>query len=129
MPRDHTSNPTAAPLGLSVSRTFLDFIEPIWDEVSHEPAARDGLLTMGLLTWNAIVFADVAGDRELLDQIDARMPRGTGGPRLIVDLLLARKRESFAEHHWLVRDCGVFERDGETRLRVEAGEPPKPIRS
>lgn len=128
MPRQAAPSPADSPLGISVSQTFLEFLQPIWQEVSHDPRAREGILQVGLLTWNAVALADLRGDKKWLEQIDARLPPGSGGERAVFEFLLERKRRDFAEHAWLVSDCGLFERDGEMRLRVEASGLPDEAR-
>lgn len=114
------------PPGTSLSATFLEFLGDEWVSVSDHPAARDGLLKVGTLVWNAVVFADHCGNPRWLDEVRARV---AGEPsRALPEMLVARKRTRFDEHRWLIRDCSLIERDGAMRLRVEAGDPGSVVR-
>ncbi|MFO1055121.1 MAG: hypothetical protein U1F36_23130 [Planctomycetota bacterium] len=118
---NEATSPAVAP-GVSVSRTFLEFLGPMWEGVADQPEALRALLRNGLLVWNAVVMADHGGEPKWLNAIRERI--GGRHEGLLIEALVARKRENFDAHHWLVRDCSTFERDGELRLCVEAGNPP-----
>jgi hypothetical protein len=117
------SSPAAAEpeqgLGISVSRTFADFLQPVLDEAGDDAAARSAALMVGMAVWNCVVLEVTGGGGQYLEDMLSRV---AGRPEAaLVEMLLARKRERFAEHLWLVGDSEFFEGDaGELRLWVEA---------
>lgn len=107
-----------------ISETFLDFASPVLGDGSEEP--RDSqlgdALRVAFSIWNAVVYADVLDDQHFLDEIRA----ATGGQletAAIIELLIARKRELFADDPRLIGQWDVFLRDGALRLRADARDP------
>lgn len=108
------------PLGVSVSATFLAFVQPMLGDVGANEAARAALLQLATLAWNVVVFADDRGDASALVACRARLQ--DTGEESPFEWLVARRRSAFAAHRWLVRDSSfVVDAAGQLRLRVEAG--------
>lgn len=109
------------------SATFLAFAKPAFDRKHIQPETPTGetLLRTCWAVWNAVVFADIGGEPDHLEQL--RDPANVSpASRILIDWLAERKRTHFAAERWLVGDCTLKQVRGEWRLRIEARAAPIP---
>ncbi len=107
-----------------ISATFLEFLAPIM-EVMNDPdddQETERILMLGYVVWNAVVYADAAGDKKplaALHKVTTEAPH----TRPLIDRLIERKRTQYAQDHRLIGKYELKTVDGEVRLRVEARSP------
>ena len=107
-----------------ISETFLEFAEPLWAPLG--PAATEEeweqALQIAFTVWNSLVF-DVAQQSqrgvEQLRELASQEP----GVGLLVERLIARKQNLFADDQRLIGKYGLHRRQGELRLWAEARQP------
>jgi len=106
------------------SDTFLQFAAPLLD--AFEPIVTEAQMEQPLkiawTVWNAVIYADAAGNSRHLDGVRASMDRDSESKQL-VEALIDRKRTLFDDDHRLIGEYKLFRRDGEIRLRAEARDP------
>jgi hypothetical protein len=107
-----------------ISDTLLRFAEPILDdlEVDATEAEMEPVLMVAWMAWNAVVYADAVGERDLLDQFQAAMAEEPELKRF-ADLLIDRKRTFFGDDERVIGEYKLYRKDGEIRLRAEARDP------
>ena len=91
-----------------ISETFLDFTSPIMNDLPSELAehrARQAL-QVSFTVWNAVIFADVLNDHGYIDQI-RHLTAGNPEAGLLVEQMIARKRELFANDERMIGDWEV----------------------
>ena len=107
-----------------ISDTFLQFAEPLL--VAFGPNVTESQMEQPLMiawtVWNAVVYADVGGNNQMLENVRASMGHD---PQLksFVESLIDRKRKVFGDDHRLIGEYKLFRKDGEIRLRAEARDP------
>ena len=110
-----TVTPAPIPPEPSVSKTFLDYVEPMLANLVDKPDEQKDYLATCQMVWNAVVLANCDRVEWLAALEDIDQPY-----RAAVEKLIDRKHAQFADHLWLVWDYELLHRDGEPRLRVEA---------
>jgi hypothetical protein len=107
-----------------ISDTLLRFAEPILDdlEVDATEAEMEPVLMVAWMAWNAVVYADAVGERDLLEQFQAAMAEEPELKRF-ADLLIDRKRTLFGDDERVIGEYKLYRKDGEIRLRAEARDP------
>lgn len=128
LPRPGDVPPAAAsasrderPLGVSVSATFLAFLQPF---LGDDAAAQDAALRIGMLAWNGVLLEEDAGDPSTLAACRERLA-AQGDPALF-EWVVGWRRRAFAAHRWLIVHCEFFvDAAGQRRLRVGAGNGPR----
>lgn len=107
-----------------ISETFLLFASTILpDPTPAIPLQRvEEALRVAHTVWNTVIFADVHGDRSHLHQIRAAT---AGKPELVVIMehLITRKREHFADDERLIGLWEVTETKDGFNVRAEARDP------
>ena len=107
-----------------ISDTFLQFAKPLLDAVG--PSLTEAQMASPLMitwtVWNAVVFADAAGDKQMLEKVRESMEHD---PQLagFVEFLIDRKRMLFGDDQRLIGEYKLFRKDGEIRLHAEARAP------
>src|SRR5262252_4264980 len=94
-----------------ISEIFLTFAAPL-------------LLSLASTVWNAMVLADVQGDRHHLDRLREAVQHAPGGLTL-VNQLVERKRTLFGQDNYCIGAYKVTRQAGEIRLWAEARTVPQ----
>ena len=110
-----------------ISATFLHFAEPLLEILGPAATQRQMQepLQLAFTVWNAVVYADAAGNRYFLDALrdltgsDQQMAAFVSG-------LIVRKRSLFGDDHRLIGEYKLSCQDGEIRLWAEARDPHTP---
>jgi hypothetical protein len=110
-------------LTVSVSGTFLKFIDPLLSELGYpDPKTPefDHVLKIGWSVWNAVVKNDLEGDTSFLSKLHEAIP----APFLVTtEMLMARKRRLFSKEQFLLGICEARRKpDGSYTLYAEARE-------
>ena len=107
-----------------ISDTLLRFADPILDVLGPDitEAEMERVLMVAWMAWNAVVYADVVGKRDLLDQFYTAMALEPELKRF-AELLIDRKRTLFGDDERLIGEYKLYRKDGEIRLRAEARDP------
>jgi len=107
-----------------ISDTFLQFAEPLLDAFGPNltEAQMEQPLMIAWTVWNAVVYADAGGNKQMLEKVRASMKHD---PQLkgFVEFLIDRKRLVFGDDPRLIGEYKLFRKDGEIRLRAEARDP------
>lgn len=107
-----------------ISDTFLQFSEPLLDAFGPNAteAQMEQPLKIAWTVWNAVVYADAGGNKQMLDKVRSSMAHD---PQLkgFVEFLIDRKRMVFGDDPRLIGEYKLFRKDGEIRLRAEARDP------
>jgi len=115
----HTAYPNR-----KISETFLHFAAPVLHDLpseAPEQRAREAL-QVSFTAWNAVVFADVLNDHRHLDEI-RRLTADKPDSALLMERLIARKRELFADDERLIGTWGVTRTEDDINLRADARDP------
>jgi hypothetical protein len=118
------SKPTVKHPDHKISDAFLQFAEPLLE--AFGPNATEAQMEQPLMiawtVWNAVVYADAGGNKQMLDRVRASMGHA---PQLkgFVEFLIDRKRMVFSDDHRLIGEYNLFRKYGEIRLRAEARDP------
>lgn len=104
------------PEGTRFSATFLDYVDPVLQEVVELPEVREQTLQLAQMVWNAVVLDETRGTDEWVRQV--REPLAGHPSLVLIDFLVDRKRQHFGAHRWLVGHAELFERDDGVSLRV-----------
>jgi hypothetical protein len=103
---------------------MLEFIAPFTEimDGAGTQAQWETALEIGFTVWNAVVFHDAVGDAQYLERM---LGDSKGNPihRIVVEQLVARKRDLFAADHRLIGNYRVRIQDGEVYLWAEARDP------
>jgi len=86
-----------------------------------EQRAREAL-EVSYTAWNAVVFADVLNDPRHLDYI-RRLTADKPEVALLMEQLIARKRELFADDERLIGSWEVTRTEDGINLRADARDP------
>ena len=107
-----------------ISETFLEFAEPLL--VPHGPnlteAQMEEPLKIAWTVWNAVVYADAGGKRQILDQVRASSASNRQ-VQWLIESLIERKRKLFKEDWRIIGEYTLFRDRNEIRLRAEARDP------
>ena len=110
-------------LDKKISEVFLDFIEPVLSEMGCPvPGSKefDDALKVGWTIWNAVVKADVDGDRSFLDSLSVLVPKPYS---VLTDFLVERKRNKYSSYTYLLGNYETRKKpDGSFSLFAEARE-------
>ena len=107
-----------------ISETFLDFAGPIIQDLPSEAPehrARQAL-QVAFAAWNAVIFADVLKDSGYIDQI-RHLTAGNPEAGLLVEQMMARKREFFADDERMIGDWEVTRTADGINVRADARDP------
>jgi len=107
-----------------ISETFLDFASPTMNDLPSEAAehrARQAL-QVSFTVWNAVIFADVLNDHGYIDQI-RHLTAGNPEAGLLVEQMIARKRELFADDERMIGDWEVTRTEDGINVRADARDP------
>ena len=102
-----------------ISDTLLRFAEPILDdlEAAATEAEMEPVLMVAWMAWNSVVYADVVGKRDSLDQSQTAMAEDPDLKRF-AELLVDRKRTLFGDDERVIGEYKLYRKDGEIRLRA-----------
>ena len=107
-----------------ISETFLHFAGPIIQDLPSEAPehrARQAL-QVAFTAWNAVIFADVLNDPGYIDQI-RHLTAGNPEAGLLVEQMIARKRELFANDERMIGDWEVTRTEDGIDVRADARDP------
>jgi hypothetical protein len=107
-----------------ISETFLDFARPIIQDLPSEAPehrAREAL-QLAFTAWNAVIFADVLNDHGYIDQI-RHLTAGNPEAGLLVEQMIARKRELFADDERMIGDWEVTRTEDGINVHADARDP------
>ena len=107
-----------------ISETFLDFAAPMMRDLPSEGPehrARQAL-EVSFTVWNAVIFADVLNDHAYLNQI-RHLTAGNPETGLLVEQMIARKRELFADDERMIGDWEVTRTQDGINVRADARDP------
>jgi hypothetical protein len=107
-----------------ISETFLDFAGPIIQDLPSEAPehrARQAL-QVAFTAWNAVIFADVLNDHGYIDQI-RHLTAGKPDAGQLVEQMIARKRELFADDERMIGDWEVTRTEDGINVRADARDP------
>ena len=107
-----------------ISETFLDFAGPMIQDLPSEAPehrAREAL-QLAFTAWNAVIFADVLKDHGYIDQI-RHLTAGNPEAALLVEQMIARKRELFADDERMIGDWEVTRTADGINVRADARDP------
>ena len=108
-----------------ISDTLIRFLQaslgPLFAQL--EPAALPSALQTASTVWNAVVLADFAGEREPLDEVQRRLLDEGAGPGVLIESLIAAKRQQFPGDPRLIANVEVGQRDGRPWITANAALP------
>ena len=107
-----------------ISETFLQFAAPLLHALRSETPERqvDEALEVAYTAWNAVIFADVLNDNRYLEEA-RRLTANTAGPAMLMEQMIARKRELFAEDTRLIGNWKVTSTEDGINLHADARDP------
>lgn len=80
------------------------------------------VLEVAYTAWNAVIFADVLKDNRYIDQV-RRLTANESGPAILMERMIARKREFFADDARLTGDWTVKRTEDGINLHADARDP------
>ena len=107
-----------------ISETFLQFAASIIQDLPSEAPehrARQAL-QVSFTVWNAVIFADVLNDHGYLHEI-RRLTSDNPEAGLLVEHMIARKRELFADDERMIGDWEVTRTEDGIKVRADARDP------
>jgi len=107
-----------------ISETFLQFSAPLLHSLrcgTSERKIREAL-AVAYTAWNAVIFADVLNDNGYIDEA-RRLTVNTGGPAMLIEEMIARKRELFADDTRLIGNWKVTRTEDGVKLHADARDP------
>ena len=107
-----------------ISETLLEFAAPLLDTLRDEAPDREirKALEVAYTAWNAVIFADVLNNNQYIDDV-RRLTAGAAGPDILMERMIARKRELFGDDARLIGDWSVTRTAGGLSLRADARDP------
>jgi len=107
-----------------ISETFLQFAAPLLHTLQSEAPERQirKALEVAYTAWNAVIFADVLNNNRYIDEA-RRLTANAGGPAMLMEQMIARKRELFADDTRLIGNWNVKSAEGGINLHAEARDP------
>jgi hypothetical protein len=118
-------NPAGTVPHRKISEIFLDFAAPLLRTMPGDAtdASLTRVLALASTVWNAMVLADVHGDRHHLDRLREAVQHAPGGLTLVIQLV-ERKRTLFGRDHSCIGAYTVTRQAGVIRLWAEARTVP-----
>ena len=91
-----------------ISETFLQFAAPLLHTLRSEAPERQvhEALKVAYTAWNAVIFADVLNNNRYLEEARS-LTTNTNGPAMLIEQMIARKRELFADDTRLIGNWKV----------------------
>jgi hypothetical protein len=107
-----------------ISETFLSFASPLSDAVGEGITKEqlERILQIAFTVWNAVVFDTVRGNSTHVSHI-RRLTAGNPMEAKMIENLIRRKQEEFADDHRLIGEYALVLKNGEWILRAEARDP------
>jgi len=107
-----------------ISETFLQFAAPLLHALQGEAPERQirKALEVAHTAWNAAIFADVLNDNRYIDEV-RRLTANTAGPAMLVEQMVARKRELFADDTRLIGNWKLTRTEDGINLHADARDP------
>ena len=101
------------PPGLAkMSQVFEDFLAPEMDNAEGEEQLRQ-VLTLGMIAWNASLLRPAEREKLLQDTEQTMPAEVRAALRLLVEPLIRRKEEHFAEHRrFILKYILTYDADG-----------------
>jgi hypothetical protein len=118
---------------MKYSAIVLSFGEPVLRTLTAdapEPVRKHAMILI-TAAWNSLVVDEAWGTSAHLDELRTSLARlGQPGATIFgaaVDEMVMRRRELFADQHWVIGKWAFVGRGDDLRVRVEAHEvPPRP---
>jgi len=79
-------------------------------------------LEVAYTAWNAVIFADVLNNNRYIDEA-RRLTANTAGPAVLMEQMIARKRELFADDTRLIGNWKVTRTEDGINLHADARDP------
>ena len=107
-----------------ISETFLEFAAPVLNELPAGFSKSDIELALRIVfvAWNAVVLAEVRGDKQYLDQIRSATSSNPQSAYLL-EQLIDRKKTVFADDHRIIGKYEVKITSDGFNLWAEARSP------
>lgn len=107
-----------------ISETFLHFAEPLLHGLRSEVPEREihAALKAAYTAWNAVVFADVLNDNRYIDEA-RRLTGKADGPAMLMEQMITRKRELFADDSRLIGNWKVTRTEDSIKLHADGRDP------
>ena len=106
-----------------ISETFLHFAAPLLSLRSEAPERQiQAALEVAFTAWNAVIFADVLNNDRYIEDARRLMANATG-PAMLMEQMIARKRELFADDTRMIGDWKVTRTEDGINLHAEARDP------
>ena len=87
----------------------------------HERQIRKAL-EVAYTAWNAVIFADVLNNNGYINEARP-LTVNTGGPAMLIEQMIARKRELFADDTRLIGNWKVTRTEDGVKLHADARDP------
>lgn len=107
-----------------ISETFQQFAVPLLHTLRSDAPERQirEALAVAYTAWNAVIFADVLNDNRYIDEA-RRLTTNTGGPAMLIEQMIARKRGQFADDTRLIGNWKVTVTEDGIKLHADARDP------
>jgi hypothetical protein len=79
-------------------------------------------LEVAYTAWNAVIFADVLNNHRYIDEA-RRFTANAAGPAMLMEQMIARKRELFADDTRLIGNWKVTRMEDGVKLHADARDP------
>src|SRR5215469_9038348 len=108
-----------------ISETFLQFAAPLLQTLPSEAPERQirAALEVAYTVWNAVIFADVLNNNRYIDEVRRLITANTAGPAMLMEQMIARKRELFADDTRLIGNWKVTRTKDGINLHADARNP------
>ena len=107
-----------------ISETFLHFAAPLLHTLQTEAPEHQirTALKVAYTAWNAVIFAEVLSNNRYIDDA-RRLTANTAGPTMLMEQMIARKRELFADDTRLIGNWKVTRTEDGINLHADARDP------
>ena len=107
-----------------ISETFLQFSAPLLHTLRGDASERQirEALAVAYTAWNAVIFADVLNNNRYIDEA-RRLTVKAGGPGILIEQMIARKRELFADDTRLIGNWKITRTEDGVKLHADARDP------
>jgi hypothetical protein len=107
-----------------ISETFLQFAAPLLHTIRSETPEHQirKALEVAYTAWNAVIFTDVLNNNRYIDEA-RRLTANTAGPAMLMEQMIARKRELFADDTRLIGNWKVTRTEDGINLHADARDP------
>ncbi len=122
--KDNLNSKASSFPNTKISETILDFAAPYLDLLPTIATDKDieQVLRIAQVTWNAVILTEAKSNTFYLLDLKRQVAKQPASAA-IVDSLIQRKREQYADDMRLIGDFQVLRRSGGLNLRVEAKSP------